>query len=111
MRSKEETKALLSDDALFHEFVQNAKHVVTHYFTFKQVAWIREVISPIYDIDHCPKSKEFVKGQDTIHSHDNAYGNGPTYTHLDRQLAILEIDAYNTSMVEKTKFWPRKSLY
>ena len=58
-RSKEDAKALLSDDSFFHDMVKNAKHVVTHYFAFKQEAWMREVISPIYDIDHCTESKEF----------------------------------------------------
>ena len=102
-RSKEDAKALLSDDALFHDMVKNAKHVVTHYFAFKQEAWMREVISPIYDIDHCIESKEFAKGRGAIHSHGNAYGNGPTYTRLDRQLGTLGIDVYNTFMAEQDK--------
>ena len=71
---------------------------------------MREVISSIYDIDHCTESK-VAKGRGAVYSHDNAYENSPTYTHLDHQLAILGIDVYNTFMAEKTKFWPKTGLY
>ena len=104
-RSKEDAKALLSDDAFFHDMVKNAKHVVTHYFAFKQEAWMREVISPIYDIYHCTESKEFAKGRGAIHSHGNAYGNGPRYWLLWESMHTT------LSWRKKTKFPLKKSHY
>ena len=100
IRSKNDGELLLTDDKVFHKAVQTCKNIVTHYFSFKQEVWMREVISPIYEIHHYTEAKEFAKGRGAIHSHGNAYGNGSTYIGLDYELAKIGLDAYEIFMKE-----------
>ena len=95
-RSKEEGTSLLTDDKLFYKAVLQCKNVVTHYFSFKQEVWVRELIAKIYEITHYSEAKEFTDGRGAIHGHANAYGNSSTNEAIDAMLVYLA-----TQSVEK----------
>ena len=68
-RSAGFSQSVLDNDGVFHSFMNECKHIVTHYFVAKMEIWLDVFLSHVIGLVEFTGRNEFAKSRGAIHAH------------------------------------------
>lgn len=114
----EGTQDILNNDRAFGKFMNECKHIVTHYFVAKMEIWLDVFLSHVIGLVEFNGCNEFAKGRGAIHAHLLLYCEnngflalGELMDQLSQDIDLLMRDLDNTirQMEEEQGVEPGKS--